>query len=239
LGTDYNYYFVRVRGIDKMKILIIEDEKKVASFMKKGFESEGFVVDTAYNGKDGLEHAYDQSYDIIVLDLMLPGLDGLSLLQQIRKEQVTTPVLILTARGHVDDRIEGLNLGADDYLVKPFAFGELLARVRALLRRSHPRKNPILEFDDLTINPATHEVHRQGKQIDLTAKEYALLEFLAYNANRVLNRTTISEHVWHYDFDRGTNFIDVYINRLRKKIDDNYEKKMITTVRGYGYMLKV
>jgi len=221
-----------------MKILIIEDERKVASFIKKGFESEGFIVETAYDGKNGLEKAYDNSYYIIMLGLMLPKIDGLSVLKQIRQDKVATQVLILTAKGHVDDRIEGLNLGADDYLVKPFAFGELLARVRALLRRSQPQKNPVLEFDDLTINPITHEVYRQGKRIELTAKEYSLLEFLAYNANRVLSRTTISEHVWHYDFDRGTNFIDVYVNRLRKKIDGNYEKKFIRTVRGYGYMLK-
>ncbi|MFH1943336.1 MAG: response regulator transcription factor [bacterium] len=221
-----------------MKLLIIEDEKKVASFIKNGLEREGFIVDVARDGNEGFEKTYDASYDVIILDLMLPKIDGLSLLRQVRKDKVSTQILILTAKGNVEDRIEGLNLGADDYLVKPFAFGELLARVRALLRRSHPQKDPIMVFDDLTINPINREVVRGCNLIELSAKEYSLLEFLAYNANRALNRSTISEHVWHYDFDRGTNFIDVYINRLRNKIDEGYEKKFIQTVRGYGYMFK-
>ena len=221
-----------------MKILVIEDEKKVASFIENGLQSEGFTVETAYDGADGLAKAYDGSFDLIILDRMLPKLDGLSLLRRIRKEGVATQVLILTAKGKVEDRIEGLNAGADDYLAKPFSFGELLARVRALYRRGHPQKNPILEFEELVINPLTREVKRANKQIDLSAKEYSLLEFFAYNANRALNRSTISEHVWHYDFDRGTNFIDVYVNRLRNKIDEGYEKKFIHTVRGYGYIFK-
>ncbi len=221
-----------------MKILIIEDEKKVASFIKKGLENEGFAVDVTHDGAEGLRLSYDDSYDVIILDLMLPKLDGLSLLRQIRSEGVTTKVLILSAKGQVGDRIDGLNVGADDYLVKPFAFGELLARVRALFRRGGPQKSPVLEFDDLKINPITREVFRSGERIELSAKEYSLLEFLAYNANRALNRATISEHVWHYDFDRGTNFIDVYINRLRNKIDEGHTKKFIHTVRGYGYMFK-
>ena len=221
-----------------MKALVIEDEKKVSSFIKKGLESEGFIVETAYDGRDGLEKIFNNSYDIVILDLMLPKLDGLSLLQQFRRESITTPVLILTAKGHVEDRIEGLNAGADDYLVKPFAFGELLARIRALLRREGIQKNPVIEFDDLSINTFTREVSRNDNLIELSAKEYALLEFLAYNAGRALNRATISEHVWHYNFDRGTNFIDVYINRLRNKIDEGHDKKFIQTVRGYGYMFK-
>ncbi len=221
-----------------MKALIIEDEKKVSAFIKKGLESEGFVVDIAYDGEKGLAKAYNDSYDIIILDLMLPKIDGFSLLQRLRREKITTQVLILTAKGHVEDRIDGLNLGADDYLVKPFAFGELLARIRALLRRDGYQKNPIIEFDDLAINTSTREVFRSGKIVELSAKEYALLEFLSYNTGRALNRATISEHVWHYNFDRGTNFIDVYINRLRNKIDEGYEKKFIQTVRGYGYMFK-
>lgn len=221
-----------------MKILVVEDEKKVASFIKKGLESEGFVIDVAPDGEEGLAKAYDDAYDIIILDIMLPNINGLSILKQIRSQGVTTQVIMLTAKGNVEDRIMGLNLGADDYLVKPFAFGELLARLRALMRRSHPQKNPVMTFDDLSINPLTREVHRGDQFIDLSAKEYALLEFLAYNAGRALNRTTISEHVWHYDFDRGTNFIDVYINRLRNKIDERYEKRFIQTVRGYGYMFK-
>ena len=221
-----------------MRVLIIEDEKKVAAFIQKGLESEGYVADIAYDGTSGLKKAYDESYDIIILDLMLPEIDGLSLLQIIRKDNILTQVLILTARGQVEDRIEGLNYGADDYLVKPFAFGELLARIRALYRRTYPQKEPVLEFDDLTINIITREVIRGEKTIDLSAKEYSLLEFMANNKNRALNRVTISEHVWNYDFDRGTNFIDVYINRLRNKIDNGYDKKFIQTVRGYGYMFK-
>lgn len=221
-----------------MKVLIIEDEKKVSSFIKKGLEREGFVVSVEFDGKKGLKKAYDKSYDIIILDLMLPEMDGFSLLQTIRTHGVDTTVLILTAKGNVRDRIKGLNLGADDYLIKPFAFGELLARLRALLRRSYPEKNPILQFYDLSINTHTREVFRTDKKIELSNKEYALLEFLIYNANRALNRTTISEHVWNYNFDTGTNFIDVYINRLRKKIDEGHTKKFIQTVRGFGYMFK-
>jgi len=221
-----------------LKILLVEDEIKVAAFIRKGLENEGFMVNVVHDGEKGLEKAYSNIYDIIILDLMLPKVDGLSVLRQIRHDNVTTQVLILTAKGNVEDRIEGLNLGADDYLVKPFAFGELLARLRALLRRGHPQKNPVMEFDDLSINPITREVYRAGYLIDLTTKEYSLLEFMAYNGGRALNRATISEHVWHYDFDPGTNFIDVYINRLRNKIDKSYQKKFIQTVRGYGYMFK-
>ncbi|MFC1554883.1 response regulator transcription factor [candidate division KSB1 bacterium] len=221
-----------------MKILLIEDEKKVAAFIKRGLEQERFVVDAVYDGKTGLEKAYDSSFDTIILDLMLPGMDGLSILHKIREEHVKTPVLILTAKGEIEDRIHGLNLGADDYLAKPFSFGELLARLRALLRRSYQQNNSVAQYDDLKINLVTHEVFRGEELIELTAKEYSLLEFFVHNANRALNRVTIAEHVWHYDFDRGTNFIDVYINRLRKKIDDGNNKKFIHTVRGYGYIFK-
>jgi len=221
-----------------MRILIIEDEEKVSSFIKKGLESEGFVTETASDGISGLEKAIDPSYDVIILDLMLPGLDGISLLRQLRQREILTHVIILTAKASVKDRIEGLNSGADDYLAKPFAFGELLARIRALLRRNGENKKPVLSFDDLEIDPRKREVSRKGRLIELSAKEYSLLEFLAYNANRALNRTTIAEHVWSYDFDPGTNFIDVYINRIRKKIDHGHRNKLITTVRGYGYMLK-
>lgn len=228
-------------GINKlniMRVLIVEDEKKVAAFIKNGLESEGYVTDIACDGRVGLEKAFDESYDIIILDLMIPEIDGLTLLQKIRKEKISTQVIILTARGQVEDRIEGLNKGADDYLVKPFAFDELLARIRALYRRIHPQKESVFNFDDLTIDIIERKVIRGKKQIDLSAKEYSLLEFMAYNKNRALNRTTISEHVWNYDFDRGTNFIDVYINRLRKKIDNGFDKTFIHTVRGYGYMFK-
>ena len=221
-----------------MKILVIEDEKKVVSFIKKGLESEGFVVVIALNGKEGLKRSYDESIDLIILDLMLPELDGLSILKEIRKDKISKQILILTAKGEIEDRVTGLNLGADDYLVKPFAFAELLARIRALLRRVDSQKNPIIQFGNLAVNLMTHEVFRGEKRIELTSKEYALLEFLVHNVNHVLNRSTISEHVWHYNFDRGTNFIDVYINRLRNKIDEGYKEQFIQTVRGYGYMFK-
>ena len=222
-----------------MKLLLVEDDIKVASFIHKGLEREGFVVTPVRDGEAGLASGQDESFDAIILDLMLPKLSGLAVLQQLRQHGINTPILILTAKGTVEDRIEGLNLGADDYLVKPFAFGELLARVRVLLRRKSDQKNPIMEFQDLSIDPVKREVTRSGKIIDLTTKEYALLEFLAYNANRALSRITISEHVWDYQFDTGTNFIDVYIKRLRNKIDKGFKQKLIQTVRGYGYMLKV
>ncbi|RKY86054.1 DNA-binding response regulator, partial [candidate division KSB1 bacterium] len=218
--------------------LVIEDEKKVASFIKKGLESENFAVELSYNGKDGLAKAYDESFDVIILDLMLPELDGLTILQRLRNDKVTTPILILTAKGNIDDRVTGLNLGADDYLVKPFAFAELLARIRALLRRNKPQKNPVMKFNDLRINVITREVYLGKELIELSAREYSLLLFLINNAGRVLSRITIAEHVWNYDFDSGTNFIDVYINRLRNKIEKPGKKRFIHTVRGYGYMFK-
>jgi DNA-binding response OmpR family regulator len=221
-----------------MKLLLIEDDTKVARFVKKGLEREGFVVTIVGDGESGLDLGQEESFDTIILDLMLPKRSGLSVLRHLRSYGVTTPILILTAKGTVEDRIEGLNLGADDYLVKPFAFGELLARIRALLRRNSDNKNPIIELNGLKIDPISREVKRAGKTIDLTTKEYALLEFLAYNANRALSRITISEHVWDYQFDTGTNFIDVYINRLRMKVDEGFDQKLIQTVRGYGYMLK-
>jgi len=221
-----------------MKLLLIEDDVKVAGFVRKGLEREGFMVTAVADGAAGLELGQEESFDAIILDLMLPKLSGLSVLQQLRRFGVTTPVLILTAKGSVEDRIEGLNLGADDYLVKPFAFGELLARIRALLRRKSDRKEPVLDFGELKIDPNRREVTRSEEPVELTTKEYALLEFLAYNANRALSRITISEHVWDYQFDTGTNFIDVYINRLRNKIEEGFDKKYIQTVRGYGYMFK-
>lgn len=221
-----------------MRILIIEDEKKVASLICKGLEKEGYMVDTVYNGEEGLVKARNTSYDTIVLDLMLPGCDGIYILKTIRNEGIKTPVIILTARGDVESRIEGLNNGADDYLVKPFAIGELLARIRAVIRRTLTQQNPVISFGDFTLNPLTHEVTRAGKTIELSAREYTLIEFMVYNADRVLTRLTLSEHVWKYDFDRGTNFIDVYINRLRNKIDKGHRRKFIITVRGYGYMFK-
>lgn len=221
-----------------MKILLIEDEKKVSAFIKRGLEQERFIVETAFDGIIGLEIAHHPSLDLIILDLMLPGISGLKLLQKLRDSEVRTPVLILTAKDSIEDRIQGLNLGADDYLVKPFSFGELLARIRALLRRSYQQKNSVVTIKNLKVNMMTHEVFKNENQIELTAKEYALLEFFINNTDRAINRISIAEHVWQYDFDTGTNFIDVYINRLRKKLNDYGENKLIHTVRGYGYIMK-
>lgn len=221
-----------------MTILLIEDEKKVSAFVQRGLEKERYIIETAFDGIKGLEMAQHYSFDLIVLDLMLPGINGLKLLQKLRESEVHTPVLILTAKDSIEDRIQGLNLGADDYLVKPFSFGELLARVRALLRRSSQQNTSIVEIKDLKVNMITHEVFMGTTPIELTAKEYALLEFFINNSDRAINRVSITEHVWQYDFDPGTNFIDVYINRLRKKLGDSGENKLIHTVRGYGYILK-
>ena len=221
-----------------MKILLIEDEKKVSAFVKRGLEHERYIVETAFDGIQGFEMAHNPSIELIILDLMLPGIDGLTLLQKLRASEIFTPVLILTAKDSIEDRIQGLNLGADDYLVKPFSFGELLARVRALFRRNSQQSNSVITIKDVKVNMMTHEVFKDGKSIELTAKEYSLLEFFIHNTDRALNRMSIAEHVWQYDFDSGTNFIDVYINRLRKKLSDTGENKLIHTVRGYGYIMK-
>jgi DNA-binding response OmpR family regulator len=222
-----------------MKILLIEDDTKISSFIKRSFENERFIVETAFDGNTGLELAFDPSIDVIILDLMLPGLEGLPLLSKLREADVQTPVLILTAKGELDDRIHGLNLGADDYLGKPFSFNELLARTRALLRRSYQTNKNEIQIGDLEINLNTHEVRRGGGLIELTAKEYELLEYFVHNVNKAINKMSIAEHVWHYDFDTGTNYVEVYVNRLRKKLDDYGENKLIHTLRGYGYILKV
>lgn len=222
-----------------MRILVIEDEAKVASFIRRALEEETYAVDVAPDGGKGLDLARACLYDLIILDLMLPGLSGLELLRQLRKEQVRTPVLILTARSQVDEKVQGLDAGADDYLTKPFAIEELLARVRALLRRGSGEPSGILQVEDLVLNPATREVTRGGQRIELTAKEYALLEYFMRNPGRVLTRPMIAEHVWNLDFDTFTNVIDVYVNYLRNKIDRGRERKLIQTVRGSGYVMKV
>jgi heavy metal response regulator len=221
-----------------MRILVVEDEEKVASFIRKGFEEEHYAVDVALDGEEGLLLAQINPYDLIVLDLMLPKLDGFRFLEQLRADSVGTPVLVLTARDTVTDKVRGLDLGADDYLTKPFAFAELLARVRALLRRGKPQRSPVLKVADLTLDPAARRVVRAGQTIDLTAKEYALLEYFVRHAGHVLTRTMISEHVWDQSFDSYTNVIDVYVNYLRKKIDQGFEPKLIHTVRGVGYVLR-
>lgn len=221
-----------------MKILVVEDEKKVASFIKRGLEEEKYDVEVAFDGEDGLQKALEGSFGLIILDVMLPKKDGLTVIKEIRAKKFSTPVLMLTAKDTVDDIVAGLNSGSDDYLTKPFAFAELLARVRALLRRSEQERGAEICFADLRLDPVTHKVWRKDKEIDLTAKEYSLLEFFMRNPNQVLTRTTIAENVWDYIFDSFTNIIDVYVNYLRKKIDRDADKKLIHTVRGVGYILK-
>jgi heavy metal response regulator len=221
-----------------MKILIVEDERKVANFIKKGLQEEGYAVDLASNGEDGLAMALNSSYDLIILDIYLPKLDGLSALRRIRDNKVATAVLLLTVRATIEDKVLGLDSGADDYLTKPFAFEELLARVRALLRRRSEIGTNILKFEDLTLDLVSHTVMRADKKIELSAKEFALLDYFMRNPGRVLTRTMIINHVWNYDFDNESNVIDVYVNYLRKKIDSQDKGKLIHTVRGAGYVLK-
>ena len=221
-----------------MRILVIEDEKKVASFIKRGLEAASYSVDLEYDGEAGLKRLLKSDYDLVILDVMLPGIDGLSLMKQIRERRIDVPVLLLTARVTVADRVMGLDLGADDYLTKPFAFEELLARVRALLRRGVAPVPVVLAIADLRLDPATREVTRSDKRIDLTPKEYALLEFFLRRRDQVLSRAVIAQHVWGVNYDTFTNIIDVYVNYLRKKIDDDFEPKLIHTVRGAGYVLK-
>jgi len=220
-----------------MRILIIEDEKKVANFIKKGLEEEHYAVDTTYDGEAGLFMAEANEYDLIVLDLMIPKIDGLEVLKRIRGNKMNVPVLVLTAKATVEDIVKGLDTGCDDYLTKPFEFVEFLARIRALLRREKIEKEPILKVADLTLSLVTHKVVRRGKEIELTSKEYALLEYFMRNPEKVLTRTMISEHVWDYHFDSLTNVVDVYVNYLRKKIDKDFEPKLIHTIRGVGYVL--
>jgi len=220
------------------KLLVVEDEKKVASFIKRGLEEEEFQVDVAYDGEEGLLMAENNSYELILLDLMLPKMDGLAVVRSLREKDIVTPVLCLTAKDTVDDIVSGLDSGSDDYLTKPFAFAELLARVRALLRRGSQDRGAELVFADLRLDPVTHKVWRSDKEIDLTAKEYALLEYFMRNPNQTLTRTMIAEQVWDYTFDSFTNIIDVYVNYLRKKVDRDFDLKLIHTVRGIGYVLK-
>lgn len=221
-----------------MRLLVIEDEKKVARFIKKGLEEEGYAVDLAFDGEEGLAMVLDQVHDLIILDIALPKIDGLQVLKKLRERNVRTPVLLLTVRATIEDKVLGLDSGADDYLTKPFVFQELLARIRALLRRKAEAGPPLLQVEDLVLDPARHLVTRGGERVDLTSKEFALLEYLLRNAGRVLSRAMISEHVWNYDFDTETNVIDVYVNYLRRKIDSGRDKKLIHTVRGSGYVLK-
>ena len=216
----------------------MEDEKKIANFIERGLKEEHYIVDIAYDGEKGLFLAEINAYDLIILDIMLPFKDGLSICRELRSKKIATPILILTARDRVEDKVLGLDLGADDYLAKPFEFEELLARVRALLRRKETDKSTILKIADLELDQLTHKVKRAGREISLTSKEYTLLEYLMLNANQVVTRTMISEHVWNEDFDSFTNVIDVYIKYLRNKIDKDFKRQLIHTIRGTGYTLK-
>jgi len=221
-----------------MRILVIEDEVKIAQFVKRGLKEEGYAVDVAIDGEEGHFMLSSNEYDVIILDLMLPKIDGLTLCRTLRKEGNQTPIIMLTAKDTVKDKVKGLDSGADDYLPKPFAFEELLARVRVLLRKKDSRVQTQLKVDDLVMDILTHKVTRADKEIDLTVKEYALLEYLMRNAGNIVTRTMISEHVWDINFDTFTNVIDVYINYLRNKVDSGFDNKMIHTVRGKGYLLK-
>jgi heavy metal response regulator len=221
-----------------MRVLIVEDEKKTAAFIRKALQAEGFAVDICGNGDDALAAATTTDFDGIVLDIMLPGRDGLSVLRQLRERKIATPVLLLSARGEVNERVEGLNLGADDYLPKPFVIAELVARVRALGRRGGESKSTVMRVADLTLDTVSHRAQRGGKTFELTSREFRLLEFLMRNTGRICGRMSIIEKVWDYDFDPGTNLVDVYIKRLREKIDDGFEPKLLQTVRGIGYVMK-
>jgi DNA-binding response OmpR family regulator len=218
-----------------MRLLIIEDERKVADFVVRGLRAERFAVDVAYDGTSGWEMASACDYDLIILDLMLPGLGGMEILRRLRRAKKEAPVLILTARDGTAQKVEHFEAGADDYLTKPFAFAELLVRVKALLRRGPDKRASVLRVADLELDRLAQQVKRAGKKIDLTSKEYALLEYLAANAGRVLSRTMIIEHVWDQSFEGLTNIVDVYVRHLRGKVDDAHERKLIRTVRGVGY----
>lgn len=222
-----------------MKLLIIEDDRKIASFIEKGMREAGFLVDVCHDGEKGLEYGRSNRYDAAVIDIMLPGIDGLQVIERLRAEKISTPVLILSAKQSVDDRIKGLQQGGDDYMVKPFSFSELLARIQALIRRDKSRGEPTtLHYQDLSMDLLKREVRRQNDKIDLPAKEYALLEYLLRNPEVVVSKTSILERVYEYSFDPQTNVVDVLVCRLRNKIDRDYKEKLIHTVRGMGYVLK-
>jgi heavy metal response regulator len=220
-----------------MRVLLVEDERRIADFIRKGLSECGYAVDVAHDGEEALDWVGVAEFDIVVLDVMLPVRDGIEVCRQLRGRGVQTPVLMLTARDAIEDRVRGLDSGADDYLVKPFAFSELLARLRALARRERSASGPRLQVGELVLDTTTREVFRQGRAIGLTSKEYALLEYLMRHPNQVLTRTMIAEHVWNYDFDNATNVIDVHIRNLRRKMDDPFPDKLIHTVRGAGYRI--
>ncbi len=220
-----------------MRILVVEDNHRLNSSLQMNLTHEGYSVDTAYDGQEGQDIAELTPYDLIILDILLPKKDGLEVCRELRRRRIHTPILLLTARDSVEDRVQGLDSGADDYLVKPFAMRELLARLRALLRRNHPSTNGRLEIGDLVVDPITHTVEREGRPIDLTPKEFALLEYFMYHPNQVVTREMIEQHIWNYDFEGSSNVIDVYVRRLRRKMDSPFEVKLLTTIRGIGYQL--
>jgi two-component system copper resistance phosphate regulon response regulator CusR len=221
-----------------MRALIIEDETKTASYLRKGLTESGFVVDTASDGEEGLHQALESAYDVIVCDVMLPRMDGWAIVSRLRERGVATPILLLTARDAVPDRVRGLELGADDYLVKPFAFSELLARIRSVLRRGSSRPLETYQVADVQIDVVRHRATRSGRELNLSPKEFALLSLFVRRAGEVLSRTIIAEQVWDMNFDSDTNVVDVAVRRLRQKVDDPFDQKLIHTIRGVGYVLK-
>lgn len=221
-----------------MTILVVEDEIKIVRFIKKGLEMEHYTVEIAYDGEEALEKAEINSYDLIILDVMIPKIDGIEVCKRLRENKVDTPIIMLTAKDTTEDRIRGLDAGADDYLVKPFSFGELVARIRALLRREKTVKSTKLQVDDLILDPATHEVYRGDKEIQLSSKEYRLLDYMMRRPGHVCTRTMIGEHIWGYNFTDDSNVIDVYISYLRRKIDSGFKTKLIHTIRDVGYKIQ-
>lgn len=221
-----------------MRILVVEDEHRIANTIKKGLEQENFAVDISYDGIQGYDLASSEEYDVIVLDLMIPGIDGITLCNKLRNNNIHTPILILTAKGQTKDKVDGLNSGADDYLTKPFSFEELLARIRALSRRPKKTLKSILQYKGLSLNPTTYTVIRESKRIDLSSKEFALLEFLLRNTERIVTKDQIITHVWNYDSDILPNTVEVYIKNLRDKIDKPFKTHLIQTIRGFGYKIE-
>lgn len=221
-----------------MRILVVDDDLRLCDTLKRGLEENSYAVDCVHDGEEGTFHAGVTSYDLIILDVMMPKMDGWTVCRELRLKKITTPILMLTAKDEVEDRVRGLDTGADDYLVKPFAFSELLARVRALLRRDSSEKSSAISLGELQLDTVTREVSWQGKQVTLTNKEYAVLEYLMRRPGAVVTRAMIEEHAWNYEFDSMSNLVDVYIKRLRSKIDPQYGKQIITTVRGAGYKIQ-
>jgi DNA-binding response OmpR family regulator len=224
-------------GDCQLRILLVEDNQRLSDSLKRSLTEDGYAVDVAYDGEEGEAWGLSYDYDAIILDIMLPKKDGLAVCRSLRDERVKSPIIMLTARDTVDDRVSGLDSGADDYLVKPFALEELLARLRALLRRDADDKSPELRVGDLCLDPATHRVERAGQPINLTAKEFSLLEYFMRNRGRIVTREMAEDHIWSYDFQASSNVVDVYVRRLRRKIDDPFEIRLLETVRGAGYRL--